>query len=258
MPTISLTKDQLAERAQRMRYMEYERAQNAANELHTIVRMGRELMAVRDAKTPIPFKEWVRQQLPFSYESAARYIRVAEKVSTLTPFFGLGKSTVYHLMELPPEKLEGLSPETKFRDVALAAMNCREVERFVAHLAGPKHPGPSPATRGLGAVSELAQIKRDEPEAWEEIADDVAVLLGGPPKPCEPTGHPLTGATRAARAGEIVERLRDLVGAVAQVDDVPGKLPVRAKREVMELAQTLWQAVNKLPAYAVLRKRTAR
>lgn len=241
-----------AGRAARIRALEDRRRRSSRRECEIIARIGRRLT---EAKARIPgFEKWVRRELPFTVRTARRYMAVAEKRKTLSDFFPLGKSVVYELLELPEEKLAALTPASRLRaggrSLALDQMNCRELHQAVSEILKKPKRAPSPETRGMGALAELAQLQRDEPEAWEALADDVAALLSKPCPPCPPTDATLDGATRDERAAEVGRHLGGVRALLPQVYDVAGPLSQTVKQELMASTNAFWREANALVAFA--------
>lgn len=179
---------------------------------------------------------------------------VAEKRKLIPLFFPLGKTVVYTLLELPEEKLATLTPESRLRTagrtLALDQTNCRELHQGFSELLQKPKRGPSPETRGMGALAELAQIKRVAPERWTALADDVAALLSSPCPPCPSAKTTLDGATRDERLRELLGKIEELTALLAKVDDVPGRLSQVVKQEAMAWINVLWREANALVAYS--------
>ncbi len=222
-------------------------------ECEEIVEIGRRLAYIRDKKLYRgKWKKWASANLPFDYSMAADYMRVASKVGTFRLFFPLGKSKVYELLEVPEEKLKGLTPNSVIKGKTLRAMSCREVCRVFS-----KKP-PKPRTYAHDYIKYLATIKKNNPRLWGEIYDDIAALLYDGQMETQSSTGKLHGKTREERGLEVLKIMREAHDVIDDVDDVPGKLPKEIKREAMKLAQMIWREVNRLPAYAVLPKKSSK
>jgi DUF3102 family protein len=239
----------LPERARRICDLERQRMASVQRGGELVAEMGRMLAEIRDCMPRGEWDPWVQANLPFSIDTAQRYIMVGRNTASLRYFFSMDRSALYELAEVAnkkPDALQGLTPESVVGGRKLRDWDCCDLKP--ALLGGVvsssvRAADPSPCLR------KFRDLKKRDPDAFAEIADDLAAILTDGSAPAvRDTPGVLKGATRNARADELrvlAEQVRDNADDVLEAT---GTLTAGRKTELLRVIAALWREVNQLPA----------